>query len=85
MALKTADLLKYAGSMEGVIVLCKQSNGLKRFGKYNVMDCMRCFVAMAMSVFGVQEPVYDEVLHSWFSKRQSKKVSQSETALWKQF
>ncbi len=85
MALNAADLLKYAASMEGVIVLCKQRNGVKRFGKYNIMCCIRCFVALAMSVFGVQEPVYDQVLHSWFSKRQSKKVSQSESGIWKQF
>eukprot|EP00959_Pyramimonas_sp_CCMP1952_P051097 1067758-Pyramimonas_sp.AAC.1 len=42
-------------------------------GKYNSMDCMRCFLAILEFCMGCAPAEYTEELHQWFLKRQCRR------------
>ena len=52
-----------------------------RVGQYSCMDAMRAILAVLES-FGVAPVVYDQHLHKWFQRRQSRKYKSGRTWTW---
>ncbi|CAK0859546.1 unnamed protein product [Prorocentrum cordatum] len=60
-------------SIPDYVAVAVQKNKVKMAGKYNSMDCMRCFMHMVEYCMGFTPTEYTEELHQWFLKRQCRK------------
>ena len=75
-----ADIMAMGDSIPGYVAVAVQNNQVKMAGKYNSMDCMRCFMHMLEFCMGCTPPEYSEELHQWFLKRQCRKYGRDAAA-----
>ncbi|CAK0891356.1 unnamed protein product, partial [Prorocentrum cordatum] len=68
-----ADIMAMGDSIPDYVAVAVQKNKVKMAGKYNSMDCMRCFMHMVEYCMGFTPTEYTEELHQWFLKRQCRK------------
>ncbi|CAK0788622.1 unnamed protein product, partial [Prorocentrum cordatum] len=67
-------------SIPDYVAVAVQKNQVKMAGKYNSMDCMRCFMHMLEFFMGCAPAEYTEELHQWFLKRQCRKYGRNAAA-----
>ncbi|CAK0907478.1 unnamed protein product, partial [Prorocentrum cordatum] len=67
-------------SIPDYVAVAVQKNQVKMAGRYNSMDCMRCFMHMLEFCMGCTPTEYTEELHQWFLKRQCRKYGRDAAA-----
>jgi hypothetical protein len=70
--LKVSEVIEL-GEAVSIVVLAFRKGRMITMGSYNIMDTMRCFMAVTQKVLRCCGPEYTEELHAWFMKKQSKK------------
>ena len=80
VSVASADIIAMGDSIPDYVAVAVQKNKVKMAGKYNSMDCMRCFMHMLEYCMGCTPTEYTEELHQWFLKRQSRKCGRDAAA-----
>ena len=71
--LTVSEIIALGNSMCGFVALAVRKGRVKMAGKYNAMDCARCFMAVCERILRCRPAEYVQVLHNWFLTKQSKK------------
>ena len=71
--LSAADIIAMGDSLPQYVAVAIQKGNVRMAAKYLSMDCMRVLMHVLEYVCKCKPVVYDDMLHSWFLARQSKK------------
>lgn len=80
VSVASADIMAMGDSIRDYVAVAVQKNRVKMAGKYNSMDCMRCFMHIVEFCMGCMPTEYTEELHQWFLKRQCRKYGRDAAA-----
>ena len=80
VSVASADIMAMGDSIPAYVAVAIQNNKVKMAGKYNSMDCMRCFMQMLETCMQCSPTEYTEELHQWFLKRQCRKSGRDAAA-----